>query len=95
MAGGAADLTAASDPATVWKLKLLVIVAFPTNGCQKFVWSNHLFGYCSVLFGCTPNNPDDLKAASFAHKAVELNIAAACSSDNLLRAIFFGLATIT
>lgn len=94
VAGVAADLTAAQDPAIVWELKLLVIVVFLTNAFLKFVWSNRLFGYCSVIIGATPNNPDDPKAASFAHKAAELNITAARSFNRGLRAIYFGLATV-
>lgn len=94
VAGVAADLTVAQDPAIVWELKLLVIVVFLTNAFLKFVWSNRLFGYCSVLVGATPNNPDDPKAASFGHKAAELNIAAARSFNRGLRAVYFGLATV-
>jgi uncharacterized membrane protein len=94
VAGVAADLTAANDPAIAWELKLLVIVVFLTNAFLKFVWSNRLFGYCSVLVGATPNNTTDPKAASFARKAAELNIAAARSFNRGLRAIYFGLATV-
>lgn len=94
IAGVAEDLTDASAPAIVWELKLLVIVAFLTNAFLKFVWSNRLFGYCSVLVGATPNSPQDPKAKAFAHKAAELNIAAARSFNRGLRAIYFGLAAV-
>lgn len=94
VAGVAADLTDASAPAIVWELKLLVIVLFLTNAFLKFVWSNRLFGYCSVVIGASPNDPTHPKASSFAHKAAELNIAAARSFNRGLRAIYFGLATV-
>ena len=94
VAGVAADLTTASDPAIVWELKLLVIVFFLTNGFLKFVWSNRLFGYCSVMMGATPNKPETDGIAKYAHKAAELNIAAARSFNRGLRAIYFGLATV-
>ena len=94
VAGVAADLTAARIPAIVWEMKLLVIVVFLTNAFLKFVWSNRLFGYCSVIIGATPNAVDDPKSASFARKAAELNIAAARSFNRGLRAIYFGLATV-
>ena len=94
VAGVAADLTAAKDPAIVWELKLLVIVFFLTNAFLKFVWSNRLFGYCSVMMGATPNKPDTDGIAKYAHKAAELNIAAARSFNRGLRAIYFGLATV-
>jgi uncharacterized membrane protein len=94
VAGLAADLTDASAPEIVWKLKLLVIVFFLTNAFLKFVWSNRLFGYCSVIMGAAPNNPADPKAASFARKAAELNIAAARGFNRGLRAIYFGLAAV-
>lgn len=94
IAGVAADLTDMREPAIVWEMKLLVIVVFLTNAFLKFVWSNRLFGYCSVIMGAAPNDPEDPKAASFAHKAAELNIAAARSFNRGLRAIYFGLAAV-
>lgn len=94
VAGVAEDLTDASAPAIVWEMKLLVIVAFLTNAFLKFVWSNRLFGYCSVVVGATPNDPTDAKAAAFGRKAAELNIAAARSFNRGLRAIYFGLAAV-
>lgn len=94
VAGVAADLTSAQDPAIVWELKLLVIVMFLTNAFLKFVWSNRLFGYCSVIIGAAPNDGNDPKARSFAHKAAELNIAAARSFNRGLRAIYYGLAAV-
>ena len=71
-----------------------MIVVFLTNAFLKFVWSNRLFGYCSVMIGATPNNSEDPKATAFSHKAAELNIAAARSFNRGLRAIYFGLATV-
>ena len=94
IAGVAEDLTDARAPAIVWELKLLVIVLFLTNAFLKFVWSNRLFGYCSVVVGAAPNDPHHHNAPSFAHKAAELNIAAARSFNRGLRAIYFGLATV-
>lgn len=94
VAGLAADLTAASDPAIVWELKLLVIIFLLTNAFLKFVWSNRLFGYCSVLVGATPNKANDPKSASIAHKAAELNITAARTFNRGLRAIYFALAAV-
>lgn len=94
IAGVAEDLTDARAPVIVWELKLLVIVLFLTNAFLKFVWSNRLFGYCSVVVGAAPNEPDHPNGPSFAHKAAELNIAAARSFNRGLRAIYFGLATV-
>ena len=62
VAGVAADLRDASQPAIVWELKLLVIVFFLTSAFLKFVWSNRLFGYCSVIMGAAPNDPKDKEA---------------------------------
>jgi len=87
-------LTTTSDPAIVWELKLLVIIFFLTNAFLKFVWSNRLFGYCSVLIGATPNKADDPKSTSIANKAAELNITAARTFNRGLRAIYFALAAV-
>ena len=94
VAGVAADLTEVRDPAIVWEVKLLVIVIFLTSAFLKFVWSNRLFGYCSVIVGATPNDPEDPKAPVFARKAAELNITAARSFNRGLRALYFALAAV-
>tara|TARA_B110000977_G_scaffold195528_1_gene274145 strand:- start:1012 stop:1551 length:540 start_codon:yes stop_codon:yes gene_type:complete len=94
VAGVAADLTEVRDPAIVWEVKLLVIVMFLTSAFLKFVWSNRLFGYCSVIVGATPNDPEDPKAPVFARKAAELNITAARSFNRGLRALYFALAAV-
>lgn len=94
VAGVAADLTDARDPAIVWEMKLLVIVLLLTSAFLKFVWSNRLFGYCSVIVGATPNTPNDPKAPAFAHKAAELNITAARSFNRGLRTLYFALAAV-
>lgn len=94
VAGVAADLTDARDPAIVWEIKLLVIVLLLTSAFLKFVWSNRLFGYCSVVVGATPNTANDPKAPAFAHKAAELNITAARSFNRGLRTLYFALAAV-
>lgn len=94
VAGVAEDLTDASEPAIVWEMKLLVIVVLLTSAFLKFVWSNRLFGYCSVIVGATPNTPKDPKAPAFAHKAAELNITAARSFNRGLRTLYFALAAV-
>ena len=94
VAGVAADLTDARDPAIVWEMKLLVIVVLLTSAFLKFVWSNRLFGYCSVIVGATPNTPNNPKAPAFAHKAAELNITAARSFNRGLRTLYFALAAV-
>ncbi len=94
VAGVAADLTATRDPAIVWEVKLLVVVAFLTNAFLKFIWSNRLFGYCSVLVAASPNDPAAPKALVYARKAADLNIAAARSYNRGLRAIYFALAAV-
>ncbi|KIN74195.1 DUF599 domain-containing protein [Sulfitobacter guttiformis] len=94
VAGVAADLTQTRDPAIVWEVKLLVIVMFLTSAFLKFVWSNRLFGYCSVIVGATPNTPGDPKSSAFASKAAQLNITAARSFNRGLRTLYFGLASV-
>ncbi len=43
------DLALTELPTVVWEFKMLLPLFFLTNGFLKFVWSNRLFGYCSVL----------------------------------------------
>ena len=90
----AEDLTLISHPPIVWEVKLLVIVFFLTNAFLKFVWSNRLFGYCSVIMAAVPNDAPDPGAPSMARKAGEVNVTAARSFNRGLRSVYFALASV-
>ncbi len=92
LTGLANQLTLESDPAIVWEIKVLVIVAFLANAFLKFVWSHRLFGYCAVLMAATPNEPDHDAAYDTAAQAAEINIFAARSFNRGLRSVYFALA---
>lgn len=94
LAGVTQDLTLAAHPAIVLEVKLLLVVFFLTNAFLKFIWSNRLFGYCSVVMAAVPNDPADPKAGKMADKAAELNITAARSFNRGLRSVYFGLAAL-
>ncbi|MCR8549064.1 DUF599 domain-containing protein [Salipiger sp. P9] len=90
--GVAGDLAAGDAPVIVWEVKLLLTLLFAANAFLKFVWSNRLFGYCSVMMGAVPNDPDETAYARAA-KAAELNILAARSYNRGLRVVYFGIAS--
>ncbi|WP_163847646.1 DUF599 domain-containing protein [Pseudooceanicola aestuarii] len=94
LTGVANQLVLEDDPAILWEIKLLLVLLFLTNGFLKFVWSNRLFGYCAVLMGAVPNDPEDPGALTLAAKAAEINITAARSFNRGLRSIYFSLASI-
>jgi len=94
VAGVAQELTQDMAPIIVWEVKLLLVVFFLTNGFLKFVWSNRLFGYCSVLMAAVPNDPTDTRAIPLASKAAELNITSARSFNRGLRSVYFALGSI-
>ncbi|MGC1497808.1 MAG: DUF599 domain-containing protein [Sulfitobacter sp.] len=94
LAGVANDLTFEMHPAIVWEIKLLIVVVFLTNAFLKFIWSNRLFGYCSVLMAAVPNDPNHQDAEKMACKAAELNITAARSFNRGLRSLYFALASL-
>ena len=75
-----------------WEVKLLLPLLFAANAFLKFVWSNRLFGYCSVMMGAVPNDASDLAYARAA-KAAEINIFAAKSYNRGLRTVYFGIAS--
>ena len=91
--GLASDLTNRTDPAIVWELKLLLVLAFLINAFFAFVWSNRLFGYCAVVMAAVPNDPSDPMALPRAKQAADLNISAARSFNRGLRATYFALAS--
>jgi len=92
VAGVAQDFTNAGPPAIVWEIKLMVPALLLTNAFLKFVWSNRLFGYCSVLMAAVPNDIAHEKAYHRAEQAAEINITAARSFNRGLRSIYFALA---
>lgn len=92
LAGVAQDIASAGPPAVVWEIKLMVPALLLTNAFLKFVWSNRLFGYCSVLIAAVPNDVEHTKAYHRAEQAAEINITAARSFNRGLRSIYFALA---
>jgi uncharacterized membrane protein len=89
----AGALSVEADPTAV-PLKILLVVGFLANALLKFVWSNRLFGYCSILMAAVSNDPEDPLAFHRAAQAAEINITAAKSFNRGLRAIYFALATL-
>ena len=88
------DLALTNVPPVVWEFKMLLPLFFLTNGFLKFVWSNRLFGYCSVLMAAVPNDVEDPRAPILAKKAAEINITAARSFNRGLRSLYFALASL-
>lgn len=84
-----------SAPALVWEAKLMVVALILVSAFLKFVWSHRLFGYCAVVLGSVPNDPDHPDALLFAAKAAKLNTYAARSFNRGLRAVYFALAALT
>ncbi|MGD9293616.1 MAG: DUF599 domain-containing protein [Roseobacter sp.] len=92
VAGLAEDITRTGDAELIWEIKLMIPAFFLTTGFLKFVWSNRLFGYCSVMMAAVPNDIENEKAYHRAEQAAEINITAAKSFNRGLRAIYFALA---
>lgn len=90
--GVAGDFADADAPVIVWEVKLFLVLLFAANAFLKFVWSNRLFGYCSVMMGAVPNDGSPL-AYHRAAKAAEINIFAARSYNRGLRSVYFGIAS--
>lgn len=88
----AEDLTLGNDPIIVWEIKVLVILGFLANAFFKFVWANRLFGYCGVVMGSVPNDPDHPDVTLRTCQAAEISNFSARSFNRGLRAIYFSLA---
>ncbi|SMX43716.1 DUF599 domain-containing protein [Octadecabacter ascidiaceicola] len=81
-------------PAMELQTKLILVLILLGNAFLKFVWSNRVFGYCSVMMGAVPNDPDDAQAIPLARKAAELNIRAALNFNRGLRSMYFALGAV-
>ncbi|WP_370228812.1 DUF599 domain-containing protein [Cognatishimia sp.] len=90
--GVASDFALMEAPLFVWEIKIVLILVFTTNAFLKFVWSNRLFGYCSIVMSALPVDPDDPLCALRADQAAQINISAARAFNRGLRSVYFGLA---
>lgn len=96
LAGVAEGLALGAAPATVWELKLIVVLAFVANAFFKFVWSHRLFGYCAILMAAVPeldHAPEDIRRAEAA-RAARVNVSAARSFNRGLRSVYFAMASL-
>ena len=64
------------------------------NAFLKFVWSNRVFGYCSVVMGAVPDDPDNPQSMPLALKAGKLNGRAAMNFNAGLRSMYFALCAL-
>jgi uncharacterized membrane protein len=87
------DLTIIAGEVPV-EVKIIAVLLLLANALLKFVWSNRLFGYCSILMAAVPNDPMDPRAYPRAAQAADINITAARSFNRGLRAIYFALAAL-
>ena len=91
---GLAAQLALDEGAVGIELKLILMLTFLANALLKFIWSNRLFGYCSIMMAAVPNDPADPHVYHRTAQAAEVNITAARSFNRGLRAIYFALAAL-
>jgi uncharacterized membrane protein len=73
------------------ELRVIPVILFLADALLKFIWSNRLFGYCSILMAAVPNDPEDPSVYHRAAQAAEVNITAARSFNRGLRSVYFAL----
>jgi uncharacterized membrane protein len=92
--GVAQEITTVQSPTLVLQIKLGLVLFLLGNAFLKFVWSNRVFGYCSVMIAAVPNDPADPMAHPMASKAAELNIRSAMNFNRGLRSMYFALGAV-
>ena len=92
VSGVASDFALMEAPRFVWEIKIVLILVFTTNAFLKFVWSNRLFGYCSIVMCALPVDTTDPLCDLRADQAAQINISAARAFNRGLRSVYFGLA---
>ena len=92
VSGVASDFALMEAPRFVWEIKIVLILVFITNAFLKFVWSNRLFGYCSIVMSALPVDTTDPLCDLRADQAAQINISAARAFNRGLRSVYFGLA---
>lgn len=81
-------------PAAFWQAKLGLVALLLTHAVFKFIWSNRLFGYCSVVMASVPNDVDDPRTPVRGLQAAEINIRAALNFNRGLRSVYFAFAAL-
>ncbi|WP_323035743.1 DUF599 domain-containing protein [Pararhodobacter sp.] len=94
LVGVAQDLTLGSHNPRAVEIKLMLAGLFLTHAFLKFLWSNRLFGYASVIMSAVPNDPADPLCLPRATQAAEVNIRAAFNFNRGLRSTYFALASL-
>ncbi|PWE27419.1 DUF599 domain-containing protein [Pararhodobacter marinus] len=92
--GVAQDLVLDAPSERAFEMRLLLAALFLSHGFLKFLWSNRLFGYASIMMSTVPNDPEDPLAYPRARQAAEINIRAAFNFNRGLRATYFALASL-
>lgn len=92
--GVAQEIAMVQSPVVIWQVKLGLVLALLANAFLKFVWSNRVFGYCSVMMAAVPNDPKHRMAQPMAAKAAELNVRAAMNFNRGLRSMYFALGAV-
>ena len=78
----------------VLQTKLFLALFMLGNAFLKFVWSNRVFGYCSVVMGAVPDDPAHPLSRPLAMKAGKLNGRAAMNFNAGLRSMYFALCAL-
>jgi len=92
--GVAVDIGNLESPDVVLQAKLLLVLLFLGNAFLKFVWANRVFGYCGVIMGAVPNDPENPNAYPMAARSAELNVRAALNFNRGLRSMYFALGAV-
>ena len=94
LGGVATRLTNIENTSAVLQTKLFLPLFMLGNAFLKFVWANRVFGYCSVIMGAVPNDPEHPQAKPLAMKAGKLNGRAAMNFNAGLRSMYFALCAL-
>jgi uncharacterized membrane protein len=94
LSGLATRLTNMENSSAVLQNKLFLALFMLGNAFLKFVWANRVFGYCSIVMGAVPNDPENPQAMPLAMKAGKLNGRAAMNFNAGLRSMYFALCAL-
>ncbi|MEM9707324.1 MAG: DUF599 domain-containing protein [Pseudomonadota bacterium] len=90
----AAEAVGRAAPIFVWQVKLVLVALILTSSFLRFVWSNRLFGYTSVLMGAVPSDPTTETAQIRADQAAEMGVRAAFNFNRGLRSMYFAIGAL-
>ena len=85
---------ASAPSATLWEIKLALLIVIFVHAFFELTWALRQFNYCSIVIGAVPHDRNDRGREAMAEMAARVANRAARHFNTGLRGYYFGLAAL-